>query len=71
MSNWLKRVCPKCGDGDQIDVAASVWVRLTESGSDADESQDGDHEYDDLAVAVCRADGCDWSGTVGHLTNGE
>lgn len=55
--NWRGNVCPKCGEADQIDVAATVWVRLTNDGSDADESMSGDHEYDDDSNAECAACG--------------
>jgi hypothetical protein len=30
MANWMNKKCPKCNDADCIDVAATVWVRLTE-----------------------------------------
>ena len=53
MTNWRANTCPKCGNADQIDVAATVWVRLTMDGSDADEPMRGDHEYDDDSEAAC------------------
>lgn len=55
--NWRGNVCPKCGVADEIDVAATVWVRLTNDGSDADGSMSGDHEYDDDSEAGCAACG--------------
>lgn len=57
---------PDCPDPDgELDVEAKVWVRLTSDGTDADESQNGDHEWDEKSKATCAA--CNWSGTVGEL----
>jgi RecJ-like exonuclease len=50
--------CPKCGASDQIDVAATVWVRLCLDGTDISEAANGDHEWNDHDDAVC--------GTCGH-----
>ena len=61
-SMWHECQCPKCGRDDQLDVAATLWVRLTEDGSDADESRDGSHEWDDNSAMICAA--CNHSGTV-------
>lgn len=61
LSNWNMK-CPKCGAADRLDVQASVWVRLTGDGTDADASQDGNHEWDEKSSCSCQA--CDWSGTV-------
>ncbi|KAA0573417.1 hypothetical protein [Azospirillum sp. Sh1] len=55
-------LCPKCGQDDCIDVAALVHVRLTGSGSDADLSFDGSHEWDDDSRCCCGA--CGHGGTV-------
>ncbi len=65
MANFLGNVCPKCGNPDQIDVAATVWVRLTADGSDADASGNADHEYDNTSLAQCGA--CDFGGTLGDF----
>ncbi|MGA8756643.1 MAG: hypothetical protein WB611_09965 [Stellaceae bacterium] len=54
--------CPKCGDTSQIDIAATVWVRLTSDGTDADEAADGGHFWDDDSRACCAA--CDHQATV-------
>ena len=54
--------CPKCGDASRIDVAATVWVRLTSDGTDADESAEGSHDWDDDSRARCNA--CDHEGAV-------
>lgn len=50
--------CPCCGGFDALSVEATVWVDLTEEGSDAT----GDHHYEQGARAHCRA--CRWMGTV-------
>jgi predicted nucleic-acid-binding Zn-ribbon protein len=65
MSNWMKVVCPKCGDGDYLDVTATLYVRLTWHGSDADESADGSHEYDEYSPVDCQA--CGWHGYMDDL----
>src|SRR3954468_21602835 len=49
--------CPKCSGETQIDIAATVWVRLTGDGTDADEAADGGHFWDDDSRARCV--GCD------------
>lgn len=54
---WHERQCPKCGDSYRLDVAARVWVRLTANGSDADESNDGNHEWDSTSDIRCNACG--------------
>ena len=59
--NWNMR-CPKCNEDDEIDVAATVMVRLTSDGTDADESQDGSHEWGDESKASCAS--CGFGGTV-------
>jgi hypothetical protein len=60
--NSFEMRCPKCGDGSQIDIAATVWVRLTSDGTDADEAADGGHFWGDYNHARCNA--CDHQGTV-------
>jgi hypothetical protein len=57
MSNFLDLRCPCCRDPDHIDILAMIWVRLTEDGTDADESDDGDHEWSGQSAAVCTACG--------------
>lgn len=44
MSNFLDLRCPHCGDTNRIDIEATVRLRVTESGTDADLSGNGDHE---------------------------
>jgi hypothetical protein len=60
--NSFEMRCPKCGDGTQIDIAATVWVRLTADGTDADEAEDGGHFWEDDSRARCNA--CDHQGTA-------
>jgi hypothetical protein len=62
MSNQFDYRCPKCGDTDQIDICAEVWVRLTEDGSDADLPMKGDHHWDESCIAECGA--CSHQATV-------
>lgn len=62
MTNCFEMKCPKCGDEDHIDVAATVFVRLTADGTDADISGCGDHEWEPQSRATCAA--CDYVGAV-------
>ncbi len=66
MTNTFDMKCPKCGDEDQIDINAAVWVRLTHDGTDADTSGSGDHEWSDTTAACCGA--CGHTATVGDFT---
>lgn len=53
--------CPKCGASDQIDVCASVWVRIFETDgeieTDADQAEDRGHDYSPDSQAWCIACG--------------
>ncbi len=64
VASYWKMRCPnpECKRADALDVYATVCVRLTPDGSDADESGDGDHEWDGESGCVCRA--CNWRGKV-------
>jgi len=53
MTNCFDLCCPKCGGTGQIDVSASVWVRVTRDGTDPDLSKDGTHEWGDYNSARC------------------
>ena len=66
---WHKCQCPKCFSTIDLDVAAVVWVRLTASGSDADEANDGTHEWDDTSAIQCHA--CDHDGKVAEFRVGK
>ena len=64
--------CPKCGNADHIDIAATIWVRIFQEEdsddieTDADFSGDGSHEYDPDSCAVCRD--CDHMATLEAFT---
>lgn len=62
MSNQFNMQCPSCASAEHLDVVAQVWVRLTADGTDADESRDGSHEWDDDSACSCA---CGWHGKVG------
>jgi hypothetical protein len=64
--NCFEMRCPNCGSADQIEIAATVWVRLTADGTDTDESEDGSHWWEDESAAKCNA--CDHEGTVKTFT---
>jgi hypothetical protein len=66
MSNCSNMKCPRCGADDEIDVAATIWVRLCHDGTDADEAHCGGHEWSDASPAMCCA--CDYVGTVREFT---
>jgi len=57
-----RMACPKCRASDQIDVAATVWIRLCCDGSDVTQAANGDHEWEQGSLAVCQA--CGYSATV-------
>lgn len=54
--------CPKCGDDSHLDIEATLWVRLTSDGTDADLADDHGHEWDGDSGIRCRS--CDWMGVV-------
>ena len=53
MSNAFNFTCPGCGNADQIDIQALVWVRVTEDGTDADHTHDGSHLWDTSSFYFC------------------
>lgn len=53
---------PACGSDDELDIAATIWVRLVEDGTDADEASCHDHEWTDTSQCCCHS--CGWAGTV-------
>ena len=65
MANAFDHVCPQCGGADHIDVAATIWLRLTEDGTDSDAAANGDYEFDPRSLAVCQA--CDFHGRLGDF----
>ena len=69
MSNQFDMKCPCCGGDDEIDIAATVWVRLCHNGTDIFEAHNGDHEWSDGSDAQCCA--CGHTGTVREFTEDE
>lgn len=70
MDNQFEMVCPECGESDEIDIAATVWVRLCADGTAPDEAEDGDHTWDD--ASPCKCVGCGHVATVADFeTNDE
>jgi hypothetical protein len=59
--------CPACGKGDEIDIAATVWVRLCPDGSDVTQAANGDHEWSNQSGAVCAS--CGHPGNVNDFSN--
>lgn len=53
MSNFVDIVCPRCGDDDAIDVEATIWVRFTDDGTDAEAAGNGGYHYDNKSAAEC------------------
>jgi len=51
--------CPECGKSDEIDIAATVWVRLCPDGTDLTAAHDGNHEWQNDSAAYCGACGHD------------
>lgn len=54
--------CPKCGASNQIDIAATVWIRLCSDGTDVMQAANGDHEWETGSLAACHS--CGHSATV-------
>jgi hypothetical protein len=69
MSNCFDMKCSRCGASDQIDIAATVWVRLCDDGTDIFEAHNGDHLWDDTSAAECCA--CGHGGTVADFSKAE
>ena len=66
IKNSYNMQCPSCGMTAEIDVAATVWVRLCEDGTDIYESHNGDQEWTDNSAAHCAS--CGHTGTVASFT---
>ena len=63
--NQWNLCCPGCGRTDELDIAATVWVRLCPDGTDVTLAHNDDHEWDDDSLVFCTA--CDFQGQVRHL----
>jgi hypothetical protein len=59
--NQFSMRCPKCKGTGRIDVQALVYIRLVRDGTDADASQNGDHEWGAESAASCA---CGFHGKV-------
>jgi hypothetical protein len=57
--------CPQCGASDQIDVAASIWVRLCRDGTDPYEARMQDHDWNQQSGACCA---CGFGGNVSDFS---
>lgn len=57
MTNFLDYRCPDCGDEDHIEVAASIWARLTADGTDPDGAEHHGHDYTPSSPARCASCG--------------
>ncbi|MEJ6846808.1 hypothetical protein V3589_11385 [Sinorhizobium fredii] len=55
-------ICPFCKTDEGLDIQALVWVRLCDDGTDTDNAQSGDHEWDEHSACACVT--CGWQGTV-------
>lgn len=49
--------CPQCRKDDEIDIAATVWVRLCPDGTDVTAAEDENHEWENTSAAKCCACG--------------
>jgi hypothetical protein len=66
VKNEWHMACPACGDDDQMDIGATVYVRLSVDGTDLMAAANGDHEWDGDSTALCCA--CGHAGTVRDFT---
>ena len=62
MTNFLDMRCPNCGDEDSLDIAATVWIRVCEDGTDSYAARDGSHDYEPDSPAACGV--CGHFGTI-------
>ena len=69
MTSLIRLRCPQCGNNDNLDINANIWVRLTDDGTDPDLAASRDHEWDDASHIRCVS--CGHSGTVGNFHQNE
>ncbi|WP_315767575.1 MULTISPECIES: hypothetical protein [unclassified Bradyrhizobium] len=60
MPNFLNLVCPRCGADDRLEIASHLWLRVTETGTQADLT--GTYEYHPQSPAICT--GCGFIGIL-------
>lgn len=57
LGNQFGLRCPQCRKGDEIDIAATVWVRICPDGTDVTAAEDENHEWENTSTAKCCACG--------------
>ena len=62
LDNAFGMRCPKCGASDEIDIAATIWTRLSHEGTDVTQAANGDHEWEQRSLAACHS--CGHAATV-------
>lgn len=67
LDNAFGMKCPDCGKSDEIDIAATVWIRPCPDGTDVDAAANGDHEWSGHSGAKCCA--CGFGGNVSDFSN--
>jgi len=65
LGNQFGLRCPECRMSDQLDIAATVWVRLCSDGTDITAAENGDHEWENTDPIKCCA--CGHSATVAEF----
>jgi hypothetical protein len=66
LDNAFGMKCPRCGSSNRIDVAATVFVRLCQDGTDVFAAANGDHEWTDTSAVQCGS--CGHAGTVASFS---
>ena len=57
LDNDFGMKCPHCDASDEIDIAATIWIRLCPDGTDVTAAENGDHYWNDDSAAVCQSCG--------------
>ncbi|HEY2754595.1 MAG TPA: hypothetical protein VGJ01_02495 [Pseudolabrys sp.] len=57
--------CPKCRRANYIDIAATMWVRLTKNGTDPTSAFDGSCKWSGTSRARCNH--CQYIGTASNF----
>lgn len=61
-NNEFGMACPKCRHTDELDVTATIWVRLLHEGDAPFLAFNTDQHWGD--DSACRCNHCGWIGTV-------